>query len=82
MAADVSVVWILTIVDACNLGVLTRVHIALSGVLRVRDVCLAGVLTTYVCLVWVLKIFLVGVLKIRDMSCRGTYNRLLSCRGT
>jgi hypothetical protein len=55
MAADVSVVWLLTVVDACHLGVFTRVDIALLGVLRVRHVYLAGVLTTYVSLVWVLK---------------------------
>ena len=61
MAGDVSFVRILTVVDACPLGVFTGVDIALSGVLR--DVCLAGLLTTYVSLVWVLNVSLVGVLK-------------------
>ena len=53
MAGDVSVVGILPVVEACPLGVFTGVDIALSGVLR--DVCLAGLLTTYVSLVGVLK---------------------------
>ena len=71
MAADVSVVGGLTIVGDCNLGVFTRVDIALSGILRARVVCLAGVLTTYVYLVWVLNISLARVLKITDVCLAG-----------